>query len=195
MAMVFPTTLKGDFIERMSDNEFFQFCQQNRDVKIERNADGEIVIMSPTHFLTGKRNFQILLQLGKWNEKHSLGTCVDSDTGFTLKNGAVRNPDAAWISNELLATLSEKELQSFPHVCPECIVELKSKSDSISDLKSKMREWITNGGKLGWLIDVDEQIVYIYTPDSESVHLDFNVPISGEPVLRDFSLALSELRD
>jgi Uma2 family endonuclease len=192
--MVFPTTLKGDFIERMSDEQFFHFCQQNRDVKIERNADGQIVIMSPTHFLTGKRNNEILYQLTHWNKKFRLGECVDSDTGFTLNNGAVRNPDAAWVSNEVLSKLSAKELQSFPHVCPEFIVELKSKSDSISDLKLKMREWIGNECKLGWLIDADEEKVYVFTPNTEMMHMDFNQPISGEPVLKGFELVLSELR-
>ncbi len=194
LGMVFPTTLKGDFIERMSDEQFFHFCRQNRDVKIERNADGQIVIMLPTHFLTGKGNNEILYQLTHWNKKFRLGECVDSDTGFTLNNGAVRNPDAAWVSNEVLSKLSAKELQSFPHVCPEFIVELKSKSDSISDLKLKMREWISNGCKLGWLVDADEEKVYVFTSNTETMHVDFNQPISGEPVLKGFELVLSELR-
>jgi Uma2 family endonuclease len=192
--MVFPAMLKGDFIERMSDEEFFHFCQQNRDVKIERDADGKIIIMSPTHFLTGRRNFQILFQLGKWNEHHRLGECVDSDTGFTLKNGAVRNPDAAWISNEQLSKLSAKDLQSFPHLCPEFIVELKSKSDSLPDLKLKMKEWMANGCRLGWLVDADEEVIYISSEESESIHDDFDQPLSGGNVLLNFQLTLSELR-
>jgi Uma2 family endonuclease len=192
--MVFPTMLKGDFIEGMSDEEFFHFCQQNRDVKIERDADGKIIIMSPTHFLTGKRNSEILYQLTHWNKIYQLGECVDSDTGFTLRNGAVRNPDAAWISNEQISKLSAKELQSFPHVCPDFIVELRSKSDSLQDLKLKMREWIANGCKLGWLIDADEEVVYVFTENSETLHDNFNQPISGAHVLPNFALVLSELR-
>jgi Uma2 family endonuclease len=194
LEMVFPTMLKGDFIERMSDEEFFHFCQQNRDVKVERDADGKIIIMSPTHFLTGKRNNEILYQLTHWNKRFLLGECVDSDTGFTLRNGAVRNPDAAWISNEQLSKLSPKQLQSFPHICPAFIVELKSKSDSLPDLKLKMKEWTANGCRLGWLIDADEEVVYIFTEKSESIHDDFDKPISGGNVLLNFQLILSELR-
>jgi Uma2 family endonuclease len=194
LEMIFPTMLKGDFIERMSDEEFFHFCQQNRDVKIERDADGKIIIMSPTHFLTGKRNNEILYQLTHWNKHFHLGECVDSDTGFTLRNGAVRNPDAAWISNEQLSKLSAKELQSFPHLCPEFIVEFKSKSDSLPELKLKMKEWMANGCGLGWLIDADEEVVYIFTETAEFIHNNFDQPIAGMDVLPHFELILSELR-
>lgn len=178
----------------MSDSDFFLLCQQNRDLKMERDADGKIHVMSPTHFLTGKRNNEILYQLSHWNKKHHLGVCVDSDTGFTLRNGSVRNPDAAWISHDLLATLDAKEIYSFPHVCPEFIVELRSASDSISSLQQKMWEWIGNGCKLGWLIDADEEIVYIFSSAGMSIHSDFDIPLTGEPVLPNFSLILSELR-
>jgi Uma2 family endonuclease len=193
--MIFPTLVKGSYIERMTDEEFFRFCQDNRDVKFERTSTGQIIIMSPTTYLTGKRNNRILFQLNLWNEKYKLGDTVDSDTGFYLANGAMRNPDAAWISKEKLATVPKAELDSFPHLCPEFIIELKSKSDSLSELKNKMQEWMDNCCQLGWLVDADNEVVYIYESDKEiRTHSDFNTPLTGSPLLPGFELILSELR-
>lgn len=193
--MIFPTTIKGSYIERMTDEEFFHFCQDNTDIKFERTASGQIIVMSPTTFITGDRNHEILYQLRKWNKKYKLGRAVDSDTGFYLANGAMRNPDAAWVSNEKLAKLPVSELDSFPHLCPDFIVELKSKSDSIKDLKVKMDEWMSNGCLLGWLIDVDTEIVFVYEQGKQIFeHKNFDLLLSGEPVLKGFELILSELR-
>jgi Uma2 family endonuclease len=193
--MIFPTTFKGSYIERMTDEEFFYFCQDNRDVKFERTASGQIIVMPPTAFITGDRNNEILYQLRKWDKKSKLGRSVDSDTGFYLPNGAMRNPDAAWVSNTRLAKIPKSELDSFPHLCPDFIVELKSKSDSIGDLKIKMKEWMDNGCLLGWLIDVGEEIVFVYERGKRvKEHKNFDLPLSGEPVLPGFELILSELR-
>lgn len=187
--------LRGSYIERMTNEEFFRFCQDNRDFKFEREANGQIVLMSPTHYLTGKQNNEILYQLTAWNKKRKLGECVDSDTGFYLSNGAMRNPDAAWISHQRLKEVSPKDLRSFLSICPNFIVELRSGSDSINELHAKMEEWINNGCLLGWLIDADEETVYIYRPGKEvEQHTNFDQPISGDPVLPEFSLTLSELR-
>jgi Uma2 family endonuclease len=187
--------LRGSYIERMTNEEFFRFCQDNRDFKFEREANGQIVLMSPTHYLTGKQNNEILYQLTAWNKKRKLGECVDSDTGFYLSNGAMRNPDAAWISHQRLKEVSPKDLRSFLSICPNFIVELRSGSDSINELNAKMEEWINNGCLLGWLIDADEETVYIYRPGKEvEQHTNFDQPISGDPVLPEFSLMLSELR-
>jgi Uma2 family endonuclease len=193
--MIFPTIFKGSYIERMTDDEFFHFCQDNREVKFERTSNGQIIIMSPTTYLTGKRNNEILFQLNSWNKKNKLGSTVDSDTGFYLPNGAMRNPDAAWVSTENLEKIPKSELDSFPRLCPDFIVELKSKSDSIQELKGKMKEWMDNGCRLGWLIDVDEEIVYVYEKGKEPrEHKNFDLPLSGNPVLAGFELILSELR-
>lgn len=193
--MIFPTIVKGSYIERMSDEEFFNFCQENRELKFERTAKGQIIIMSPTTYLTGKRNNEILFQLNAWNKKYKLGHTVDSDTGFYLPNGAMRNPDAAWISQERLSKISQDELNSFPHLCPDFIVELKSKSDSIEDLKLKMNEWMANGCRLGWLIDADAEIVLLYEQGkSVREHFGFDKNLSGGTVLPSFELVLSELR-
>lgn len=192
--MILPATLKGSYIERMSDDEFFHFCQDNRDFKFERTAEGQIILMSPTFYLTGRRNSEILFQLFQWNKQYNLGECVDSDTGFFLPNTAMRNPDAAWISKEQLKKITREEKQNFLHLCPDFIVELKSTSDRIQDLKAKMKEWMENGCRLGWLIDADEEIVYVYHNNQETAHQGFDNPLSGEPVLPGFTLILSELR-
>lgn len=192
--MILPQSLKGDYIESMTDDEFFRFCQDNRDLKFERTADNKIIVMSPTFFITGDRNSEIITQLRMWNKRSRLGRVVDSDTGFYLPNGAMRNPDAAWVSHERLKTIDPTELQKFPHLVPDFIVELKSKSDRFQDLESKMNEWMENGCRLGWLIDADEEKVYVYEEKSRRVHVGFDSPISGDPILPDFELHLSELR-
>jgi Uma2 family endonuclease len=193
--MIFPTTFKGNYIERMTDEEFFHFCQDNRAMKFERTASGQIIVMSPTGFITGDRNREILYQLTKWNKRYKLGRAVDSDTGFYLPNGAMRNPDAAWVSNESLSKIPKKELESFPHLCPDFIVELKSKSDSIQELKATMKEWMDNGCLMGWLIDAEEEIVFVYERGKKiRQHKNFDLPLSGESVLPGFELILSELR-
>ena len=192
--MIFPATLKGSYIERMTDAEFFYFCQDNKDFKFERTSEGQIILMSPTTFVTGDRNSEIISQLRIWNKKYKLGRTVDSDTGFYLANGAMRNPDAAWVSNERLKEISEEELNKFPHLCPDFIVELRSKDDTLKELKAKMKEWMENGCRLGWLIDADEEIVYVYFENKETIHKGFDTLLSGEPVLPKFELILSELR-
>ncbi|MEO5603212.1 MAG: Uma2 family endonuclease [Cyclobacteriaceae bacterium] len=192
--MIFPATLKGRYIERMTDGEFFYFCQDNKDFKFERTSEGQIILMSPTGFITGDRNRSIIKQISNWNDQYKLGRAVDSDTGFYLSNGAMRNPDSAWVSNEKLKNISSAELEGFPHFCPDFIVELRSKGDTLKELKAKMNEWMDNGCKLGWLIDADEEKVYVYYNSQETVHNGFNNPLSGEPVLPGFNLILSELR-
>src|SRR5687768_11127884 len=114
--MILLATLKGRYIERMSDEDFFYFCEENKDFKFERTSDGQIILMSHTGFMTGDRNRSIIKQISNWNDKYRLGRAVDSDSGFYLPNGAMRNPDAAWVSNERLQKLSPAELEGFPHL-------------------------------------------------------------------------------
>ena len=192
--MILPATFKGKYIERMTDDEFFHFCQENQELKMERTSSGQIIIMSPTFFSTGDQNSEIITQLRNWNKKYKLGKAVDSDTGFYLPNGAMRNPDAAWVSHERLKQIDPSELNKFPHLVPDFIVELKSSSDRIHDLKIKMQEWMTNGCRLGWLIDPDEEVVYVYEGTEMREHKGFDASLSGEPVLPGFELVLSELR-
>jgi Uma2 family endonuclease len=192
--MIFPAIFKGSYIERMSDEEFFRFCQDNRDLKFERTSEGQIEVMSPTFFRTGDQNSEIITQLRNWNKKYKLGRVVDSDTGFYLANNAMRNPDCAWVSNKQLEKLDPIELRGFPHLCPDFVIELKSESDRIVDLKKKMQEWMANGCRLGWLIDADAEIVYVFDGQNERTHNGFDTLLSGEPVLPGFEMILSELR-
>ena len=192
--MILPATLKGKYIERMTDEEFFYFCQDNKGFKFERTSGGQIILMSPTGFITGGRNSSIIKQNRIWNDQFKLGRAVDSDTGFYLPNGAMRNPEAAWVSNEQLKNISFSELEVFPHLCPDFVVELRSKGDTLKELRAKMNEWMENGCRLGWLIDADEEGVYVYHNQTETIHKGFDTPLPGEPVLTGFTLVLSELR-
>ena len=179
----------------MTEEQFFRFCVQNHDLRIERDYKKQLFIMSPTGGTTGSRNFSISFQLGKWNEKYKLGYAFDSSTGFTLPNNAMRSPDAAWIEKSKWETLPEKEKESFAHICPDFIIELKSKSDSLKNLQEKMEEWLSNGCLLGWLIDFENEIVFIYRQNDSLEKINFfDKKISGEDVLHGFELDLSELK-
>lgn len=193
--MHFPITIQGKVIEKMTDEEFFEFCQENKNTHFERDANGQITIMSPTGFLTSDRNSEINYQLRNWNTKYQLGKVLESNAGFYLPNKAMRSPDAAWVSNEKWQKYSREELNKFPHMVPEFIVELKSPSDSIDVLKLKMIEWMENGCLLGWLIDVEAEEVHVFERLKNMNTLKgFDQEISGEPVLKAFSLNLRKLR-
>lgn len=185
--------LRGKEVQ-MSDEEFFAFCQANPDLNIERNADREIIIMSPTGTLSGKFNAEIIAQLHNWNAQHSLGVVLDSSTGFTLPDQSVKSPDASWLSNEQWEKLSMEEQEKFAPVCPEFVVELKSKNDRLDDLQAKMESWLQNGAKLGWLIVPEEEAVYIYEAGKEvHLHQGFQTKLSADSILTAFALDLSKL--
>ncbi len=176
----------------MSDDDFFRFCQLNRDLKFERDPDGKIIVMSPSGFKTGRFNARVVARLDNWNEERDLGVVGDSSTGFYLPNGAMRAPDASWISNERLEGLTDEQLERFPPVCPDFIIEILSPSDSLKKVKTKMLEYIANGVLLGWLIDRKKEQVFIYRADGSVTHRKtFNEPLSGENVLPGFELDLS----
>jgi len=179
----------------MTDEQFFQFCQLNRDLKFERDADGKILVISPSGFKTGNFNLKVAKALDNWNDEHELGVTGDSSTGFYLPNGAMRAPDASWVSNERLRGLSEADLEKFPPVCPEFVVEILSPSDNLKKGKAKMVEYIENGCLLGWLIDRKKKQVFIYRADgSISITKSFSELLSGEEVLPGFELDLSKFK-
>jgi Uma2 family endonuclease len=185
--------LKGKEMQ-MSDDEFFSFCQANPDLNIERNAQREIIIMSPTGSISGNINAGINAQLYLWNEKNKLGITFDSSTGFTLPDQSVKSPDAAWLSLEKWQKLSSEEQEKFAPVCPEFVIELQSKSDRLEDLQEKMISWIQNGTQLAWLIVPETETVYIYqVGQTMRTHHNFEIPLSAEPVLTGFVLDFSKL--
>jgi len=177
----------------MTDEQFFAFCQQNRDYRIERNATGEITIMPPTGSETGNRNFDLIVQLGIWTRQNGTGIGFDSSAGFTLPNGAMKSSDAAWIKLEKWHTLTPEQQQKFAPICPDFIIELRSPSDNLQPLKDKLQEYIDNGVSLGWLIDRKNRKVYIYRPNSEVECLDKPATLSGESILPEFVLQLSTI--
>ena len=185
-------TLKADALN-LTEEEFFNFCSQNKELKFEMDSNKQIYIMSPTGFETGMRNAEIIAQLRNWNNCTKSGYVSDSSTGFNLPNGAMRSPDAAWISKEKLEALTLEERKRFPHICPDFIIELLSESDSLKTTKEKMQEWLKNGCRLAWLIDFESKTSYIYKPKREVIQQNFEQILSGEEVLQGFELNLNEL--
>lgn len=183
----------GTPIQRMSDQEFFDFCQANSELRIERTSDGDLVIMAPTGGNTGRRNFILIGQFNIWVDQDGTGIGFDSSTGFILPNGAERAPDLSWVRNERWEALSEEERNVFPPLCPDFVTELRSPSDRLPNLQDKMQEYIDNGTQLGWLIDPIAKSVSIYQPNKNIVHLDEPETISGDPTLPGFVLDLQKI--
>jgi Uma2 family endonuclease len=178
-------------IMSLTYEEFYQLCQVNPEAKLELTARGELVIMSPTGGTTGNRNFELYIDLGIWNRQTKLGKVFDSSTMFRLPSGALRSPDAAWISLERWNQLTTEEQDEFPPICPDFVVEIRSSSDSLISLQKKMQEYMDNGTRLGWLIDPKKQTVEIYRRGREKEILANPTQLSGEDVLPGFVLNLS----
>jgi Uma2 family endonuclease len=181
-----------DSIEMDSDR-FFDFCQSNRDLRLERTATGEIIIMPPTGGETGRRNFNLAAEVGIWTKQDGTGIGFDSSTGFTLPNGAVRYPDVAWIKKERWEAIDPEKRQKFPPICPDFVIELKSATDSLKILQEKMQEYIENGVLLGFLLDSERKQVYVYRQNAEVQRLDNPETLSGESVLKGFTLDLKQI--
>ena len=179
---------------KMTDETFFEFCQRNKDFRFEMNSEGELEIMPPTTLETSRKNNEINFQLTIWAKKNKTGEVFESDGMFTLPNGAKRAPDAFWISKEKYFALTEKEREEgFAHIVPDFVIELRSKSDSLQKIKKKIREYIENGVRLGWLIDPYEKRVHIYRGNGEIEILENPTKVSGENVLPGFELDLTEI--
>jgi len=174
----------------MTDDQFFQLCQNNRELRFERNANGELIIMPPTGGETGNRNGRLNQQLFNWTDADGTGIAFDSSTCFKLPNGADRSPDASWIKLERWDALSDEEKQKFPPICPDFVIELLSPSDSLKTTQEKMKEYIDNGVRLGILINRKSRQVEIYRPGKEVEVLDSPATVSGEDVLKGFVLNL-----
>ena len=177
----------------MSADSFFDFCQLNSHLRIERTATGKLIIMSPAGSETGNRNFKLIQQLANWTDRDGSGIGFDSSAGFALPNGSTRSPDASWIKLTKWNNLSAQQKTKFAPICPDFVVELRSPSDNLKMLQDKMQEYIDNGVSLGWLIDRTTRQVYIYTPDSEVKSLDNPQTITGEPILSGFVLDLAKI--
>jgi Uma2 family endonuclease len=190
---IIPIVLQLQPAIALTEDQFYEFCQLNRDFRIERNAAGELVIMSPTGAETEQRNFDIIVQLGIWTKQDGTGVGFGSSGGFTLPNGAVRSPDAAWIKCTRWEAIPPELRKKFAPICPEFVIELRSESDNLRTLQDKMQEYIDNGTQLGWLIDRKQRRVFIYRPNIAVEVLDNPKILSGEPLLPGFILDLRQI--
>ncbi len=192
MEMMFPLELSLNNCE-MSDEQFFQLCQHNRDYRFERNAQGDLVIMPPTGGETSNRNIDLSYQLQAWNRKMRLGIAFDSSGGFILPNGATRSPDTAWIPLDRWEALPPEQQVRFLPLCPDFVVELLSPTDSLKRTQAKMTEFIENGSRLGWLINRKSRQVEVYRVGQEIEILENPAVLTGEKVLPDFQLDLETI--
>ncbi|MCB9230796.1 MAG: Uma2 family endonuclease [Bacteroidia bacterium] len=186
--------LEGEFLQGLSDAEFYRLCTENRDLRIERNENGEIILMTPVGFESSEKNAEIITQLNNWNRDRKHGRVGDSSAGFNLPDGSMLSPDAAFIPWSDWNSLAEEAKKGFPAICPAFLVELRSKSDELAPLKRKMQKWIQNGAQLAWLIDPELKQTWIYRASGEVKLVEgFDQKISGETILPGFELDLSKL--
>jgi Uma2 family endonuclease len=180
-------------LQPLTDDQLFEFCQQNKSLQIERDASGDLLVMPPTGFLTSVRNSEITMQLRTWADRDRKGVASGSSAGFFLPNGALRAPDAAWTLRSRLRAIPKEQLENFVPLCPDFVIELKSPSDTLSTLQAKMTEYIDNGARLGWLIDPYRRQVHVYRAGRDREILDNPATISGDPELPGFTLDLEPL--
>ncbi len=170
----------------LTDEAFEQLCHSNPDLRLERTAQGKLIAMPPVSSESGSRNAELLGQLWQWNRQMRLGVVFDSSTGFTLPNGAIRSPDAAWVEKSRWDALTPEQRRKFAPISPDFVLELKSPSDDLTTLQDKLEEYIDNGAQLGWLIDPDDPKVYCYRPGQAVQVIDRPNTLSGDPVLPNF---------
>lgn len=186
-------TVNLNSIIKLTDDQFYQLCQDNETLRFERTATGELIIMSPAGGETGNRNGRVTQQLFNWADTNELGIAFDSSTGFKLPNGADRSPDAAWVTLERWNTLTSEQQQKFVPLCPDFVVELLSPSDSLKVAQDKMKEYRENGTRLGWLINRKSRQVEIYRQRQDVEVLASPATLSGENVLPGFVLNLAPI--
>lgn len=175
---------------KLSDEQFYQLCLANPERQLERTSQGELVIMSPVGGISGNREADLITDLNIWNRQTKLGKVFSSSTIFRLPKGGDRSPNAAWVKLEIWESLPLKQQEKFPPICPNFVIELRSRTDSLEVLQVKMQEYLNSGLELGWLIDPKQQQAFIYRPNQEVEILDLPVTLSGEDILPGFILEL-----
>ena len=186
-------TISLDSVLDISDEQFFQICQKNSDLRFERSAQGDITIMAPAGSETGMRNSDLNGNLWNWNQRQKLGVTFDSSAGFKLPNGADRSPDSSWILKERWEALTPEQRSRFAPICPDFVIELMSPSDSLKTTQAKMQEYQENGAILGWLINRKDRQVEVYRIGQPVEILKSPTTLSGEDVLPDFVLDLASI--
>ncbi len=177
----------------MTDEEYFEFCQQYEGVRIERMSDGSVVFMAPAGLETGFRNNEIAAELGQWAKHDGRGRAFDSNTEYILPDGSALSPDASWVSRDKIEQLSSKQKRIFPRLCPEFVIELMSPSDRVGEAKKKMQQWTSNGVQLGWLLDPDRRTVTVYRPEAEPETIVNAERVVGEGPVTGFVLELQDI--
>ena len=182
-------TLNLDSIAHLTHDQFRELCRENRDIRLELTAKGELIVMPPTGWESGNRNIKLAARLQNWTETDGTGIAFDSSTGFILPSGAIRSPDAAWVASERLTALNP-DPEGFLPLAPDFVIELRSASDRLKPLQDKMQEYIDNGVRLGWLLNPKDRAVEIYRMGKGIEVLRSSTEISGEDVLPGFVLSL-----
>jgi Uma2 family endonuclease len=177
----------------MSDEDLMRFCAANAIARVEREVDGEILVMSPAGNRTGRRNAAIISALDTWAQMDQRGYVFDSSTGFTLADGSMRSPDAAWVQAASWNALTKAEQNRFSPICPDFLIELRSQTDDLAQLEAKMMRWISNGAKLAWLIDPERQVVAVYRPDGQPELFNQPAIVEGSGVVAGFNLAMERI--
>lgn len=185
----------GPLKHKITDEEYFKFCAQNKNFRFEMSKEGVVMVMTPTGGEGGNRSFKLTARLGFWVEADGTGEGFDSSTEFILPNGAKRMPDFSWVRRERWEKLTNKQREQFPPICPDFVVELRSRTDRLNSLKKKMEEYMENGARLGWVIDPLKKKVYIYRPNADVEILDKPKTLSGEQVLKGLKLDLKGILD
>jgi Uma2 family endonuclease len=178
----------------LTHEQFWELSLTNRDVRLELTAQGKLIVMPPTGWESGKRNANLTIDLGVWNRQTKLGVVFDSSTGFRLPNGAVRSPDVAWVKQDRLDALNPNP-ESFLPLAPDFVIELRSSSDTAKDLRDKMKEYMDNGVRLGWLLNPKAKEVEIYRAGQDVEVLKSPASLSGEDILSGFVLQLKGILD
>jgi Uma2 family endonuclease len=181
------------FERPMTDEELMRFCAANEMVRVERDANGELILMSPSGSGTGRTNSELIYQLAAWARETNSGATFDSNAGFTLPDGSMRSPDAAWIAWPRWNALSKEEQEGFAPICPEFVIELRSPSDSLPELQAKMRLWIANGAEVAWLVDPARKTVEVYRPGREAEVLEGGSAVEGDGPVAGFMLELGRV--
>jgi Uma2 family endonuclease len=174
----------------LSDEQFYQLCHNNDEWRLEQTAQGELIIMPPIGAISGNRESDLNGFVWLWNRQTKLGKVFSSSTIFTLPNSAKRSPDVAWIAKERWDALPLEEQEKFAKICPDFVIELRSRTDSLTQLQAKMEEYLANGVRLGWLIDPMSQQIAIYRPNQAVEIISLPTTLSGENVLPEFTLEL-----
>jgi Uma2 family endonuclease len=188
-------TINFSEVIELTDEQLFRLCSANKEIRIERTKEGELVIRLPTGGETGSKSLDLASEVRNWNKRTKLGKAFDSSTGFILPNKAMRSPDVAWVAIERWNNLSREHREQFPPLCPDFVIELMSKTDRLDLAQEKMHEWMDNGCRLAWLIDPTQEGVYIYRANgNNSIFNSFDEMLSGEDVLPGFVFNLAELR-